>query len=554
MIHVYDRSNTDFDKMGNAILSPVSGKLKQVAGGSYDLTMECALDPEGKWEHLVPGAILKVPVPEETIENAFAGESADIYVTNTSTALRDTASAGGAVTYDAWNPNEDYTVGSKVTVTGWSHKNYQCVFFDEMSPQRQVPPYNSSWWKPISDGTEGGAAVVTLPAGTELYYVSTVDASWFEMSTYYGVTGYIQQSDVTFSRHVDPSEVKSRVITEQLFRITERTINNDTQKISVTGVHVSYDLGAILIRDVNLVQASPGAALGRMMSGLMSGYRGVIATNITSSSATYTGNIAGKNGIYALLDPDKGIVKTFDAKFTRDNWDVFMMEKVSTDRGFRIIYGKNSRGITWKRSSANLVTRVVPVAKDETGKDLYLPEVFIDSTRINDYPVPRMERLNVQGQVGHNKGLGDDSTWSLSDLYDEMRAKAGDRFSVDKADRVLDEVTVEFEQLGDTAENAWLKELEKILLYDTVKVYDSEKIGLSATLYVSELEWDFVRKKVTAAKLTNIALFTGRTVTGYNVLNNSIGEEKLSAGLASSIVQDAVDTIVNQFLEQMMNE
>ena len=162
MIHVYDRNNTDFDKMGNAILSPVSGKLKQVAGGSYDLTMECALDPEGKWEHLVPGAILKVPVPEETIENAFAGESADIYVTNTSTALRETASAGGAVTYDAWNPNEDYTVGSKVTVSGWSHKNYQCVFFDEMSPQRQVPPYNSSWWKPISDGTEGGAAVVVI--------------------------------------------------------------------------------------------------------------------------------------------------------------------------------------------------------------------------------------------------------------------------------------------------------------------------------------------------------------------------------------------------------
>ena len=551
MIHVYDRGNTDFDKMGNAVLTPVSGTLKQVAGGSYDLAMECALDAEGKWRHLIPGALLKVPVPKETIENAFAGESADIYVTNTSTALLDSANAGGSITYDAWNANASYEVGDKVTVSGWSHSNYQCVYFDDMSPQRQVPPYNSSWWKMISDGTSGGNALVTLPSGTELYYVSTVDSTWFQMSTYYGVTGYIKQSDVTFSRHVDPSQVKSRVITEQLFRITERTINNDTQKISVTGVHVSYDLGAILIRDVNLVQAGPGQALGRMMSGLMMGYDGVIATNITSSSATYTGNIAGKNGIYALLDPDKGIVKTFDAKFTRDNWDVFMMQKVSVDRGFRIIYGKNSRGITWKKSSANLVTRVVPVAKDETGNDLYLPEVWVDSSRINDYPKVRMERLNVQGQVGHNKGLGDDSTWSLSDLYTEMRAKAAERYSVDRVDQILEEVTVQFEQLGDTAEYSWLKELENVLLYDTVKVYDSDDVGLSATLYVSELEWDFVRKKVTGLKLTNIALFSGRTVTGYNVMNNSIGEEKLSAGLASSIVQNAVDTIVNQFLEQM---
>ena len=551
MICVYDIGTTNFNTLGDAVLTPLSGKLRQVAGGSYDLTMECALDAEGKWKHLVPGAVLKVPVPKETIENAFSGESADIYVTNQETALRDEADAGGAVSYTAWNPNTLYEVGDKVSVTGWSHRNYQCTFFDASSAQREVPPYNSSWWMMIADGTEGGNAIVTLPAGTELYFVESVDETWNKMATYYGVTGYIQKSTVTYSHHVDPSEVKARVITEQLFRITERTIDNDRQQVSVAGVHVSYDLSAILIRDVNLVQAGPGMALGRLMNGLMYPYKGVIATNITSSSRSYTGNIAGKNGIYALLDPDKGIVKTFDAKLTRDNWDIFVMEKVTVDRGFQIRYGKNARGITWKRSNANLITRVVPVAKDETGNDLYLPEVWINSSRINNYPVIRMERLNVKGQVGHNKGEGDDSEWSLSGLYDEMRAKANARFTVDKADIILDEVTVQFEQIGDTAERAEMKTLEDVLLYDTIKVIDSEQVGMSATLYVSELEWDFVQEKVTGLKLTNIALFTGRTVTGYNVMNNSIGEEKLEAGLAGSIAQDAVDTIIKQFFDQM---
>ena len=551
MICVYDIGTTNFNTLGDAVLTPLSGKLKQVAGGSYDLSMECALDAEGKWKHLVPGAVLKVPVPKETIENAFAGESADIYVTNRETALRSTKDAGGAVTYSTWNPNATYEVGDKVSVTGWNHSNYQCTYFDAQSPQREVPPYNSSWWMMIADGTEGGDEIVTLPAGAELYFVESSDATWNKMATYYGVTGYIQKSDVTYSHHVDPSEVKARVITEQLFRITERTIDNENQRISVAGIHVSYDLSAILIRDVNLVQAGAGMALGRLMSGLMMSYKGVIATNITSSSRSYTGNIAGKNGIYALLDPDKGIVKTFDAKLTRDNWDIFMMEKVSVNRGFQIRYGKNARGITWKRSNTNLITRVVPVAKDEKGNDLYLPEVWIDSSRISSYPVIRMERLNVQGQVGHNKGEGDGSEWTLSGLYDEMRAKANARFTVDKVDQILDEVTVQFEQLGDTAERAELKTLEDVLLYDTVKVIDSEQTGMSATLYVSELEWDFVKEKVTGLKMTNIALFTGRTVTGYNVMNNSIGEEKLAAGLTGSIVQDAVDTIVKQFLDQL---
>ena len=551
MICVYDIGTTNFNTLGDAVLTPLSGKLKQVAGGSYDLSMECALDAEGKWKHLVPGAVLKVPVPKETIENAFAGESADIYVTNRETALRSTKDAGGAVTYSTWNPNATYEVGDKVSVTGWNHSNYQCTYFDAQSPQREVPPYNSSWWMMIADGTAGGDEVVTLPAGAELYFVESSDATWNKMATYYGVTGYIQKSDVTYSHHVDPSEVKARVITEQLFRITERTIDNENQRISVAGIHVSYDLSAILIRDVNLVQAGAGMALGRLMSGLMMSYKGVIATNITSSSRSYTGNIAGKNGIYALLDPDKGIVKTFDAKLTRDNWDIFMMEKVSVNRGFQIRYGKNARGITWKRSNTNLITRVVPVAKDEKGNDLYLPEVWIDSSRISSYPVIRMERLNVQGQVGHNKGEGDGSEWTLSGLYDEMRAKANARFTVDKVDQILDEVTVQFEQLGDTAERAELKTLEDVLLYDTVKVIDSEQTGMSATLYVSELEWDFVKEKVTGLKMTNIALFTGRTVTGYNVMNNSIGEEKLAAGLTGSIVQDAVDTIVKQFLDQL---
>jgi phage-related protein len=217
------------------------------------------------------------------------------------------------------------------------------------------------------------------------------------------------------------------------------------------------------------------------------------------------------------------------------------MQQTDTDRGFRIRYGKNARGITWRRSSANLVTRVVPVAKGEDGSDLYLPEMWIDSPLISAYPVILMERLSVKGQVGKAKGDDQAGTWTESDLLDEMRAKAEERFTVDHADEIVQEVTVQFEQLGDTAEYAGLKELETVLLYDTVTAEDP-RIGLQRQLYVSELEFDIIRKKVVGVKLSNVAEIM-RSVTGYNVQNNSISSVKLTDEAKQEIITEAQDGV-----------
>ena len=541
MICVYDIGNEAFEKNGDAVLTPLSGSVRNAAGGNYDLTMVHPIDPDGKWRHLVPGAIVKVPVPVETIENTFSGYDADIYKTTGQAELREGPSEPQTVTYPTWSPASSattYHVGSKVSLNG---KNYECVYWDGTSAYMQYPPDQTTWWKEIPRNIPGAAALVTLQAGTELYYVSDYDSTWYEMSTFYGLTGYIKKNKVTYDRHSSASENQPRVITDQLFRLKEPVIDSDAMTVTVTGQHVSYDLSGILIQDVALGQASPAMAIGRIMEGLMIPYRGTIATNLTSDeNGTYTGEIKGKNGMYALLDPDKGIVGSFDAQLTRDNWDLFIMKRESVDRGHRINYGVNARGISWKQSSANLVNRIVPVAKDEKGGELYLPEVFVDSPIINSYPVIIMERLAVDGQIGKDKGNGDGSTWTASDLYDEMREKAEERFSVAKVDQIANEVTIQIETLEDTAEYRWLKGLKSILLYDEVKAYN-ERIGLDITLYVSEWEFDILREKITGLKLKDTQDFGGRTVTGYNVQNNSIGPEKLTDQAKQDLIQQAVD-------------
>ena len=543
MISVYDIGNEAFDKNGDAVLTPLSGSVHNVAGGNYDLKMVHPIDPEGKWKHLVPGAIVKAPVPREEIENAFAGYDADVYKTNGNTELREGPSAPEAIYYTQWDGSQTYSVGAKVSTSGYSHRNYQCIYFDSGSPIQFVPPPNSSWWKQIPDTTSGSPVLVTLPAGEDLYLVEDYNTYWYKMSTYYGIVGYVQKSKVTYDRHLTPEETQPRIITEQLFRLKEPIIDNDAMTVTVTGQHVSYDLNGNLIKDVSISQASPAMAIGRLIEGLMIQYRGTIATNLTSEeNGTYTGEIKGKSGMYALLDPDKGIVKTFNARFTRDNWDLFVLERTGVDRGYRIRYGVNARGITWKKSSTNLVNRIVPVAKDEGGKDLYLPEEWVDPTPASTYPVTIMERLNVSGQVGKDKGTGDGTTWTEEDLLDEMRAKAEERFTVAHVDQIAEEVTIQIEPLEDTAEYSWLKGLKSVLLYDQVVAYD-DRIGLQMPLYVDELEFDIIKKKILGLKLKNIQDFNGRTVTGYNVMNNSIGPEKLTDEVRDEIVQTVVDML-----------
>ena len=70
MISVYDIGNEAFERNGDAVLLPKSGKVRMVAGGGCDLTLEHPIDPDGKWSHLVPEAIIKAPVPPETIASA----------------------------------------------------------------------------------------------------------------------------------------------------------------------------------------------------------------------------------------------------------------------------------------------------------------------------------------------------------------------------------------------------------------------------------------------------------------------------------------------------
>lgn len=552
MISVFDSDNTNFSGNGDAVLTPTECKHRQVAAGKYDLTMVHPIDPWGKWKHLVPETVIKAPVPEETIESAISGMEADVYVVSSTTAtMYSGPHAPTRITYSEWNYQLEYSVGNKVTCSSATHKNYQCKKFETGSGLVQVAPYNNpDWWTPIADYTSGDPVVATFHQGDEVFLLDDSTSGWYEVTTIYGLTGYMQTSTLTYSHHLTPEETAPRTINEQLFRIKTVNVETKNNTVTVTAEHVSYDMAGILIENAKIAQMNPATALYIVQENMMIDYRGTIATNLTDDDdGTYTGEFKGQNAIYALLNPDKGIVASFEAMYRRDNWDVFVMRKMNTDRGFRLRYRKNMLGVSWNIKSDSLVTRVVPVAKAADGSDLYLDldgVKWVDSEYIGDYPVIRMERIRVNGQVGKDDGTETATNWTEETLREEMLKKAEERFSIDKADQLMHEITVDFVMLGDTEEYKALKDMEQVLMYDKV-ICINEEIGLSVTAEVTEIEYDCIRRTVTAVKLANVNSYASeKNVSGFNVWNNSITADKLTDDVRNDIPAEATREAVEK--------
>lgn len=542
MISIYSVGNEDFEKNGDAILTPISCEEEEQAGAGWELTMTHPLDAEKRWQLIQNDALIKAPVHPRVIKNALSGVDADIYTVNADdTPLRDGDTEPTPITYTEWYAGGPWEIGSKVTCSYHSgHKNYQCINYDGESGYINVPPYNNAtWWKPISDYTSGSTILTQLTAGTELIYLEAADhTGWGKVMTLFGLTGYVKMSQLTFLRHQSAEQLPDRVITEQLFRIYHVEIDSNSQTVKVNARHPSYDLSGNLMDQLELNRVSPALAIWQIQNAWMIPYSGTIATNLTNEdNGTYTGSLTGKGGLTGFIDPGLGMVSHFHAQLHRDNWDIFLMKNEITDRGVRIRYGTNMKGVTWTRDADGIITRIVPVAKAADGSELYLPGKWVDSPEINEHPVIRMKRLSVKGQVGKDDGTGTDTKWTEETLLAEMEEKAEEEFSVKHVDAQSVKLTVDFQLLGETEEYKQFRGLEEISMYDTVTV-QAPMMGLDLQLQVSRIKYDCIRRRYLGIELGDVFQYAGQTVAGYEIGDGAVYYEKISQATIDRIISE----------------
>lgn len=58
MIQIYDKTNLNYDTNGDVVVEPTKCELEVELNGSWELTLEHPIDEEGKWKHIVEGAVI----------------------------------------------------------------------------------------------------------------------------------------------------------------------------------------------------------------------------------------------------------------------------------------------------------------------------------------------------------------------------------------------------------------------------------------------------------------------------------------------------------------
>lgn len=514
---------------GQALLTPSECTVTQEAGGEYSLSLTHPITPDGRWRGLVPFAIVRVPVPAE--DTPFIDGSGEIVTTGLEI-WRALANAGWytttrVITKPTWQPNTYYATGSYCR---WNGYNWKCIASHTSQAEWSA---TTAYWK--NNGTGQPSPARKLPEWTRLYVSDSSGPTYLYVKLSTGETGYVKISEASFIREATPEDIaelstEERHITDQPFRLTEVTV--DGNRVTARGQHISYDGNLWLLGDVEILDETIGDAILDVKAALIGettspGGREPFRIFAQNTGNTISASYSGKTPPAAILDPDVGLVPLYRSRLVRDNWDFFLVSNEPTDRGFRLTYGVNLTGINWSRDFSGLITRIMPEAKDADGNPYHLPEVFVDSPEINNYPVRAYQVLKVDAQVGKPRPDGE-GDWTEVQVIAEMRSRAQDRYLVDHADQPDVELTVEFAAIGQTAGAEQYRGLERVSLYDTVTVHHPD-LELDTTFQVKAYEWDAIRQRFVRLTLGNVFQHGQKTIPGYEIGDGAITLKKLDA-------------------------
>ena len=544
MICIYQKDETQFDDCGLAVLSPSSCIVREIAGGGYELHLEHPMDEAGKFMLLAEDMIIKSPVPKRHMDEITLPNMQQ-WTTNKETSLystlpKPTSPKKGDVGTVMESPS------TYAWVYGRSYKKGALVVWNSVIYRSRVDQYgvvmpgtNSSVWSYVCrvDATQiiiPGAVIETIPANTEVFFVSDYSDTYVQVRTGQGKIGYVKRSDVDEGQSGQSGLViPAHDITEQLFRIYDIQCEEDTGIVSVDARHISYDFMGNSLYECKLEEASVVESLARLQGGLMEEDTRNIYCNIETNKKI-NADWSFKNPVNALLGQDDGLVPTLDAMLIRDNADYYILDNSSPKKGITLQYGRNLVGVRWGRSTQDVITRIVPRANNGKEGYLYLDDMFVDSPLIADYPKHKIECLNCNYTVGqkYKKPDGTPATWEIDSVKAQMLKDAQERFTKDKVDQIAVTLEVEFVLLGDTEEYKQYKGLQSVNLYDEITV-NTGRSGMTSTAQVTEYEFDCILLRYNNIKIGKVNSF--RRVPGYRVTAGSIGYSKLAPELVQLI-------------------
>lgn len=252
-----------------------------------------------------------------------------------------------------------------------------------------------------------------------------------------------------------------------------------------------------------------------------------------------TARYVRKNIVKAIMgDEENSILKLFSAELERNNYDISILRRRGSDRGVSIRYARNINGISFDEDNSTIGTRIMPKGYD----GILLPEKYVDSPIINKYPHPIIREIEYSDiKLKDDNSEENEGFETLEQCYEEMRKRVQQEFE-NGLDKPTISVDVDFVELSKTVEYKEYKNLEKVYLGDTIKIY-LEKLGVDVIERVISTTYDVLEDR-----FTNIEL--GKLISNY-VSENAQFQNTMEQVTIPNILEAAKNHSTQQLINAM---
>lgn len=324
----------------------------------------------------------------------------------------------------------------------------------------------------------------------------------------------------------------------QAFRI--QTVTKYLKEITVYATHIFYDLSDNLLEDIYPRQLTGGQAISYILGHTQFTHNFQGTSDIKTIS---TARIVRRNVVEALLgEESNSFVSRWGGEIERDNFNINMLQQRGKESGMQIRYSKNLTGVEYKVDRTNIATRIMPKGFDA----LLLPELYVDSPKINLYPHPIIKIIEYSDVFIKESEEDDDGYLTLAEAYTALRTKARKEFA-NGIDLPSITTTVDFIELGTTEEYKQYKNLESLSIGDKVSLY-IPYLNVDVSQRVYKTTYDVLRNKYTKFEM-------GAVKTNYvsqSISSNSTLKEvtlpnllELANKTSSDIVSEQVENALS---------
>lgn len=290
---------------------------------------------------------------------------------------------------------------------------------------------------------------------------------------------------------------------DQLFQIQSAEKTLSTKTIHVYALHVFFMLNNNFLADVRPTNLSAPEAIRYVLANAQ---YNTPFTVIGQGSSTNTAYYERKTVTEAISTADNSILNRWGVEIDVDNFIIRVADTIGNDNGTFLSYAKNLTEVVQYIDISEMATRLMPVGND----GITLPELYVDSENINNYPTPIIKMLDVDVSI--------DEDTTDQEAYTIMR-NACQKWFENGGDTPLINYNVDFVELSKMPQYyETYSVLERVRLgdYVTVQVWN-----MNIKMRVISVEYDCLSKRYISIQLGNarVDYFEQQNKAIENVVN-----------------------------------